>query len=594
MSETCASNQTIDDTKPSDSDQYIETDEKDLDNEADDTDLPIDRGWAWMILAGAYINSVLVVGMLRLEGIFFNEYQKKFQSSSGITSLIPSVQNGVYSLFSLIVMLIGSSRLNTRVSLLIGGLLVSVAYIINSRSTRIEYVIIGQGVLSGVAYSFIHLPIIVILSQYFKKRRGLANSISVSGSSMGGLVLAPVVTAMFEYYGYSGTFLIMSGIALHCWVAAALFRPLEFYKRRLRMKSEELKPLTSSFKSTALDSQFNIKGVQKPSNFNGIIVDGLQSNISNSSSLPQQPAIGYKILDPICDEKCPLKDQTDTLTQHVDIKHSARSLLGKGEITVTESSLTNTISGVIESICQSDGARLASVVSLNVPIGSVHSLKEVKEDKTNTKASAIARAFRTLFDLELMKSPLFWTLLFQASLTCSGLVFMSVFFGPRAREIGLDETQIGLLYSVMNIVELFCLVLIGFISDLKFCRRSTLIAIAALVEGILANCMALFTTFESFIACVCIHGVFGGMYFALFAVNLVDYMGMEKIDSCLGFTNLIHGLSISILFTTLGSLRDISGNYISSFHLVGSFLLLSFLLNMFTPFVERWVKKRQS
>ncbi|KAK3601310.1 hypothetical protein CHS0354_011907 [Potamilus streckersoni] len=469
-----------------------------------------------------------------------------------------------------------------------------------------EYVIIGQGVLSGVAYAFIHLPTVVILSQYFKKRRGLANSISVSGTSMGGLVFAPVVTAMFEYYGYSGTFLIVSGIVLNCWVAAALFRPLEFYKRKskLRGKSIELKSLFSRSKSAASDSNPDMTGSQNPGDIHSGNVNGLRSNSTTGPILQRQLAIDDKTLDRFSDEELPMRGhKKNTLTPKIDIQHRPQFLRGKRVRTITESSTTSSISGVLESISQSDVARLASAENLYVSVWTENSLKEVEEYEINGQdfrrkiccnVSAIARSFRTIFDLELMKNPLFWTLLFQAALTCSGLVFMSVFLAPRARESGLEERQIGLLYSIMGIIDFLFRVITGFISDLKFIRRSTLIAIASLVDGILANCIPLFTTFPSFIICVCIHGVVGGVYFALFAVNLVDFLGMEKLGSCLGFTNLIHGVSIAVLFTTLGSLRDISGSYISSFQIVGNLFMLSFLVNMSAPYVERWVKKRRT
>ncbi|KAL3854455.1 hypothetical protein ACJMK2_013723, partial [Sinanodonta woodiana] len=96
------------------------------------------------------------------------------------------------------------------------------------------------------------------------------------------------------------------------------------------------------------------------------IVDCLQSNISNSSIMQHQQRITDRTIHPLNDEKCPLKsDQTDTLKHHVDIKHRARSLLDKGEITFTKSNFTHTISGVIEPICWLDLARLVSVFSLN-------------------------------------------------------------------------------------------------------------------------------------------------------------------------------------------------------------------------------------
>ena len=40
------------------------------------------------------------------------------------------------------------------------------------------------------------------------------------------MTVAPLVTLSFEYYGYSGTILLLGGLMLHLFVSAALFRPV--------------------------------------------------------------------------------------------------------------------------------------------------------------------------------------------------------------------------------------------------------------------------------------------------------------------------------------------------------------------------------
>ena len=60
---------------------------------------------------------------------------------------------------------------------------------------------------------------------YFDKKQGKANAIASTGVPIGALVLAPLLTFLFDKYGYTGTMLILGGILLHIFVTALLFRP---------------------------------------------------------------------------------------------------------------------------------------------------------------------------------------------------------------------------------------------------------------------------------------------------------------------------------------------------------------------------------
>ena len=46
---------------------------------------------------GATLEMALTIGMIKTSGIFFVNFQQRFDSTSSITSLLSTVQNGVYS-----------------------------------------------------------------------------------------------------------------------------------------------------------------------------------------------------------------------------------------------------------------------------------------------------------------------------------------------------------------------------------------------------------------------------------------------------------------------------------------------------------------
>ena len=50
-----------------------------------------------MFFAGATLEFTIIIGILKTSGIFFVNFQKRFDSTSSMTSLISTVQNGVYS-----------------------------------------------------------------------------------------------------------------------------------------------------------------------------------------------------------------------------------------------------------------------------------------------------------------------------------------------------------------------------------------------------------------------------------------------------------------------------------------------------------------
>ena len=80
----------------------------------------------------------------------------------------------------------------------------------------------------------VRLPTLSIIGIYFDKHRGLATSLYSGAASVGGLILAPIVTTLFDRYGFSGTMLIVGGLFLNIFVTASVMRHPSWFKRRHR------------------------------------------------------------------------------------------------------------------------------------------------------------------------------------------------------------------------------------------------------------------------------------------------------------------------------------------------------------------------
>ncbi|XP_046560599.1 monocarboxylate transporter 4-like [Haliotis rubra] len=195
--------------------------------------LPIDRGWAWAILGGCFLNAMLMGGYNQSMALFFVEYLEMFGASTTRTTLILGVKAMSYSLMSLVTMHVVLEFLGTRKTVMLGGLLTVLAILSATFAPNIMVIICVHSVLLGMGNSMIHAPALVLIGKYFKKRRGLATTAASSAMSLASVF--PIFSQyLLDEYGVRGTTLIYTGLTMNIWVGASLFRPLHFYARRVK------------------------------------------------------------------------------------------------------------------------------------------------------------------------------------------------------------------------------------------------------------------------------------------------------------------------------------------------------------------------
>lgn len=76
------------------------------------------------------------------------------------------------------------------------------------------------------------IPVSMIITNWFVKKRGLAMSIAMAGIGIGGTIFSPVITSLLDSYGWRRTYQIMAVIILVVALPAAFFL--------LRKKPEDL------------------------------------------------------------------------------------------------------------------------------------------------------------------------------------------------------------------------------------------------------------------------------------------------------------------------------------------------------------------
>ena len=77
----------------------------------------------------------------------------------------------------------------------------------------------------------VYPPSVGMIPQYFKTKRAKANSIAVSGPSLGQFILSPLFIYFIDTYAIRGAFLLYGGCILHITLFGSLLRPIEFHRR---------------------------------------------------------------------------------------------------------------------------------------------------------------------------------------------------------------------------------------------------------------------------------------------------------------------------------------------------------------------------
>ncbi|KFY93537.1 hypothetical protein V500_03674 [Pseudogymnoascus sp. VKM F-4518 (FW-2643)] len=158
---------------------------------------PPDGGYGWICVAACFNINCFTWGVVASYGVFLGYYLENdiYPSATDIDfALIGGLNFSMAMLVSPIVTVI-TRRCGIHVPMLMGITFQTAGFIAASFATLIWHLYLTQGILVGFGVGFTYIPSIAILSQWFGKRRSLANGISAAGSGTGGLIFSLAVRA---------------------------------------------------------------------------------------------------------------------------------------------------------------------------------------------------------------------------------------------------------------------------------------------------------------------------------------------------------------------------------------------------------------
>lgn len=141
------------------------------------------------------------------------------------------------------VVTIAARHFGIHIPMLIGITLLTAGHVAASFSSRVWQLYLSHGILIGLGVGFTYIPSIAILSQWFQKRRSLANGISTAGSGIGGLIFSFVSEEVIKDISIAWAFRLTAIISCIMLLIATLL---------IRSRNETVRPYQRGFDARLL------------------------------------------------------------------------------------------------------------------------------------------------------------------------------------------------------------------------------------------------------------------------------------------------------------------------------------------------------
>ncbi|XP_067948714.1 monocarboxylate transporter 9-like isoform X2 [Watersipora subatra] len=201
-------------------------------NDGKETLVPIDRGWAWVIVAASAGLFCLITGTFKCFGILKLQIETNYEKCSDDVVLWILSACSIISLLSGVVFSWLLNKTSHRTIGMIGGGLCSLGIFLTAFSPNCYFMFLSLGLIYSFGAGGVMVVVFSAFADYFSKHKGLAVGIMASGSGLGSLVVPQLFSYLFQIYTFRDALICYAMVFLQSLVLAALLRPTTYYTKQ--------------------------------------------------------------------------------------------------------------------------------------------------------------------------------------------------------------------------------------------------------------------------------------------------------------------------------------------------------------------------
>ena len=185
-----------------------------------------DGGWGWLVCIACWMGWLLYGGITKSFGVLLPSLNKYFHQNTSVTTLIGTISIALCGFLGPVVACL-INRFSLSTVYMAGSTLTAVSLFASTFSHNAYVLLATYGIFTGIGLSLIMLPMSIGCNHYFDKKRSLATGISKTGSSVGGIILPPLVAVILETFDWKAAVYLFAALAISSGCFGALIRPLE-------------------------------------------------------------------------------------------------------------------------------------------------------------------------------------------------------------------------------------------------------------------------------------------------------------------------------------------------------------------------------
>ncbi|KAI0221209.1 hypothetical protein LSAT2_027402 [Lamellibrachia satsuma] len=530
--------------------------------------IPKDTGWAWMCLIGGLLmNTIMAGGIFKTFGVIFITVEAKYDASAAFLSWTPSIAVSLAFLMGPLANAL-ASRFCTRWLVITGAFLVSTGYVLSSLAGSQWVFFCTYGICIGVGSSLVYSPSIVVVNQYFEKKRGVANGVSLAGSGIGSMAIPPLMVYTLDTYGYVRPFWM--GRRNHREVVTSNMR-----QEILGMQRMEDMLIRLLWATPALIKTLPvIRGVHI--NQNRLTKESLQRKEVDSEASDEVNGTNEELNDVVIVQLCVGECRSYTDAQANDKDDTTTEQLRSSAIS-TDCPIKTDNMGV-------------SVIDTDYQ--SIHDAPSTTD--INGTSSDNQPSKHPLIEWRLLTNPVLVIYSLSMGMAASTYFDFFIMATPHAEQLGFSRAKAALLISMMGAADMFSRVATGVFADLNFVRKRHIFHASLALSSVVFLVLPSLKTYPTIaIACV-LFSVAGGGYISVLPTLLAEELGIERIHTTFGMSLLIVGCADLVVPAVMGKLRDITGTWDGSFYACGGLMAAVSFLNLLLPVATKagqsWLK----
>lgn len=176
--------------------------------------------YGWIIVAAVFFTTATAAGTIYAFPAFFDSFSRDFGANRFEISLVFAISECVWFSMGFAAGFL-ADRIGPRPVVLSGSVFMACGLALAASATSLETLYLAYGGGVGIGGGLMYVPSVSVIQRWFKRHRGLASGLAISGTGVGTLVVPFLAASMIGAVGWRTThYGLAVGVLVICGMAS--------------------------------------------------------------------------------------------------------------------------------------------------------------------------------------------------------------------------------------------------------------------------------------------------------------------------------------------------------------------------------------